>query len=57
VATVEELREHTKEFIAGYKCPPQYRLRARLSLSAAGKVLKRELRRRYTGAGSSPQQQ
>jgi acyl-CoA synthetase (AMP-forming)/AMP-acid ligase II len=50
VATAEELRDHTKEVLAGYKCPRTVDFVDALPLSAAGKVLKRELRSRYTGS-------
>jgi long-chain acyl-CoA synthetase len=40
----EQLRLHCREFIAGYKCPKSVEFRDELPLSAAGKVLKRELR-------------
>ncbi len=38
------LHAHCKNFIAGYKCPKSIEFREALPLSAAGKVLKRELR-------------
>jgi long-chain acyl-CoA synthetase len=41
----EQLRLYCREFIAGYKCPKSIEFRDALPLSAAGKVLKRELRR------------
>jgi long-chain acyl-CoA synthetase len=41
----EQLRQYCREFIAGYKCPKSIEFRDALPLSAAGKVLKRELRR------------
>jgi len=41
----EQLRLHCREFIAGYKCPKSVEFRTELPLSAAGKVLKRELRK------------
>jgi long-chain acyl-CoA synthetase len=41
----EQLRRHCREFIAGYKCPKSVEFRDELPLSAAGKVLKRELRK------------
>lgn len=41
----EQLRLHCREFIAGYKCPKTIEFRDELPLSAAGKVLKRELRK------------
>ncbi|PPA04370.1 fatty-acid--CoA ligase, partial [Pseudomonas sp. MWU12-2312b] len=40
----EQLRLYCREFIAGYKCPKSVEFRDELPLSAAGKVLKRELR-------------
>lgn len=43
--TLAELREHCRVAIAGYKCPRSLELVAALPLSAAGKVLKTELRR------------
>jgi len=47
-ATPEELMEHCKTLIAGYKCPRSVDISANpLPLSGAGKVLKRELRRPY----------
>lgn len=42
-----ELRDHCKEYIAGYKCPASVEFRDGLPLSAAGKLLKHELRRPY----------
>ncbi|MBB2497100.1 long-chain-fatty-acid--CoA ligase [Aquipseudomonas ullengensis] len=42
--SAEHLRAHCREHIAGYKCPKTLEFRAELPLSAAGKVLKRELR-------------
>ncbi|MFY0727274.1 acyl-CoA synthetase [Pseudomonas sp. NFX224] len=41
----EQLRLYCREFIAGYKCPKSIEFREALPLSAAGKVLKRELRK------------
>ncbi|ALC18706.1 long-chain-fatty-acid--CoA ligase [Streptomyces pristinaespiralis] len=43
-ATAEEIRDHTKSLIAGYKAPRSCEFVDELPLSAAGKVLKRELR-------------
>ena len=57
VVTPDELREHAKGFLAGYKCPRSFDFVDALPLSAAGKVLKRELRDRYTAADRSAQQQ
>ena len=42
--TTEELREHVKGLIAGYKAPRTVELRDALPISGAGKILKRELR-------------
>lgn len=45
---VEEIMEHCRELIAGYKCPRSVDFRDHpLPLSGAGKVLKRELREPY----------
>ncbi len=41
------LREHCKRFIAGYKCPKSIEFREAMPLSAAGKILKRDLRTPY----------
>jgi acyl-CoA synthetase (AMP-forming)/AMP-acid ligase II len=46
-ASPEELREHAKRHIAGYKAPRSVELVDSLPMSAAGKVLKRELRLSY----------
>ncbi|MCU1763058.1 long-chain fatty acid--CoA ligase [Pseudomonas sp. 14P_8.1_Bac3] len=40
-----QLRAYCRDFIAGYKCPKSIEFRDTLPLSAAGKVLKRELRK------------
>ena len=45
--TLEELRDHCKERIAGYKSPRSMEVVDALPLSGAGKVLKRELRERH----------
>jgi len=42
--TADELREHVKGLIAGYKAPRTVELRDALPISGAGKILKRELR-------------
>lgn len=42
--SLEELRHHCKAAMAGYKCPRSLELREALPLSAAGKVLKAQLR-------------
>ncbi|MEO6081945.1 MAG: fatty-acid--CoA ligase, partial [Umezawaea sp.] len=44
-ATADELREHCKQHIAGYKSPRSVTFVDALPVSGAGKVLKRELRR------------
>jgi acyl-CoA synthetase (AMP-forming)/AMP-acid ligase II len=49
--TIEELREHCKQHIAGYKAPRSVEFVDSLPLSGAGKVLKRELRARYWASG------
>ncbi|WP_454629913.1 acyl-CoA synthetase [Bradyrhizobium cenepequi] len=46
-ATVVELRDHCRKFIAGYKCPASVEFRDALPLSGAGKLLKHELRASY----------
>ena len=46
--TEDELKDHARLTLAGYKVPKTIELRDEpLPLSAAGKVLKRELRRPY----------
>jgi long-chain acyl-CoA synthetase len=40
----ERLRAHCRQFIAGYKCPKSVEFRDAMPLSAAGKILKRDLR-------------
>jgi len=47
VTSLEELREHCRGFIAGYKCPVSVEFRDALPLSAAGKLLKHVLRAPY----------
>jgi acyl-CoA synthetase (AMP-forming)/AMP-acid ligase II len=42
-----ELREHTKTLIAGYKAPRSMEIAEALPISGTGKVLKRELRKKY----------
>jgi long-chain acyl-CoA synthetase len=46
-ATAAELRDHCREYIAGYKCPASFEFREALPLSGAGKLLKHELRAPY----------
>jgi acyl-CoA synthetase (AMP-forming)/AMP-acid ligase II len=45
----EEIREHTKTLIAGYKAPRSIEVVDTLPVSGAGKILKRELRKQYWG--------
>lgn len=47
MATAEELREHCKELVAGYKAPRTVEFVTELPISPAGKVNKRELREPY----------
>ena len=46
-ATAEEIREHCKTLIGGYKCPRSVEFVAALPVTGAGKVLKRTLREPY----------
>jgi len=46
-ATADEIREHCRTLIAGYKAPRSCEFVDALPLSAAGKVLKTELRKPY----------
>jgi acyl-CoA synthetase (AMP-forming)/AMP-acid ligase II len=46
-ATAEEIREHAKASVAGYKAPRTVEFVDGLPVSPTGKVLKRELRERY----------
>ncbi|WP_432167038.1 acyl-CoA synthetase [Streptomyces sp. bgisy031] len=48
-ATADEIRAHTKNLIAGYKAPRSVEFTEALPVSAAGKVLKSELRDRAVG--------
>ncbi|MDN5914605.1 MAG: long-chain fatty acid--CoA ligase [Pseudonocardia sp.] len=50
-ATVEEIREHAKATIAGYKAPRTVEFVDALPATSTGKVLKRELRARAAGTG------
>lgn len=43
----DELGEHCKQLIAGYKCPRSFDFVDELPLSGPGKVLKADLRKRY----------
>ncbi|MDH0636110.1 long-chain fatty acid--CoA ligase [Pseudomonas sp. GD03860] len=49
-----QLREHCRQFIAGYKCPKSVEFRQQLPLSAAGKVLKRVLREPFAAGHPTP---
>lgn len=49
--TADELREHCKTIIAGYKTPRSIEFVDELPLSGAGKVLKRDLRAKYWPTG------
>ena len=42
--TAEELREHTRTYVAGYKAPRTFEFLPALPMSGAGKILKRDLR-------------
>lgn len=47
-ATKEEIINHCKEYIAGYKCPKSVKFRTEpFPISGAGKLLKREVRKEY----------
>jgi acyl-CoA synthetase (AMP-forming)/AMP-acid ligase II len=50
--TADELRTHCRSSIAGYKVPRTVEFVDRLPLSAAGKILKKDLRERYWSAES-----
>lgn len=43
----QDIREHAKKFIAGYKAPRSVDFVEVLPMSAAGKILKRELRKQF----------
>jgi acyl-CoA synthetase (AMP-forming)/AMP-acid ligase II len=47
VITLPELRKFCKQHIAGYKCPRSFEFVDSLPISAAGKILKTELRKPY----------
>ncbi len=48
-ATPEELLAYMRDHLAGYKVPKTVEVLDALPISAAGKILKRELRARFTG--------
>ncbi|QCB49647.1 long-chain-fatty-acid--CoA ligase [Rhodococcus sp. PAMC28707] len=55
--SVEELREHTRSYVAGYKTPRTIEFVTALPMSGAGKIMKRELRTAHeskTGLEVSP---
>ena len=45
--TVSDLRKFCKQHIAGYKCPRSFEFMDSLPISAAGKILKTQLRKPY----------
>jgi long-chain acyl-CoA synthetase len=47
---IEKLSQHCRGLISAYKVPKRIEIRSTLPLSAAGKVLKRELRDPYWAA-------
>jgi acyl-CoA synthetase (AMP-forming)/AMP-acid ligase II len=49
-ATAKDLSQRLRTRLAGYKCPKTIFLCDQLPKSGAGKILKKELRRRYAGA-------
>jgi acyl-CoA synthetase (AMP-forming)/AMP-acid ligase II len=51
IVSHEELREHCKTLVAGYKAPRSSEFVDAMPLSGAGKILKRELRAKYWPAG------
>jgi acyl-CoA synthetase (AMP-forming)/AMP-acid ligase II len=48
-ATQDQLRDHCKTLIAGYKAPRSVDFVDALPMSGAGKILKRDLRKQYSG--------
>jgi long-chain acyl-CoA synthetase len=46
-ASEDELRAHCRSRLAGYKCPKTLEFRTAMPLSAAGKVVKAQLREPY----------
>jgi acyl-CoA synthetase (AMP-forming)/AMP-acid ligase II len=52
--SLEELREHTKQHIAGYKVPRSLETIDEFPISGAGKILKRDLRDRRSMAAAVP---
>ncbi|MGW5111375.1 acyl-CoA synthetase [Nocardia sp. NPDC004123] len=47
--TPAEIRDHTRQLIAGYKAPRSVEIVDAMPVSGAGKILKRDLRERYWG--------
>jgi long-chain acyl-CoA synthetase len=53
--TADELQAHCRNLIAGYKIPRSIEFtREPLPVSGVGKILKRELRKKYLGAAQAP---
>ncbi len=46
-ATKEELIAHCKEHLAGYKCPKEIDFFDRLSTTAVGKILRKDMKKKY----------
>jgi acyl-CoA synthetase (AMP-forming)/AMP-acid ligase II len=51
--TTEEIRAHGKKLIAGYQAPRSVEFVDAMPMSGAGKILKRDLRKRYWGEDQS----
>jgi acyl-CoA synthetase (AMP-forming)/AMP-acid ligase II len=51
--TTEEIRAHGKKLIAGYQAPRSVEFVDAMPMSGAGKILKRDLRKRYWGDDQS----
>ena len=45
--TLDELKTHCKDLIAGYKCPRRLEIKDKLPISGAGKILKHEIRKEF----------
>jgi acyl-CoA synthetase (AMP-forming)/AMP-acid ligase II len=50
ITPTDDLREHVKGLIAGYKAPRSMEFRDALPISGAGKILKRDLRAEHWSA-------
>ena len=48
--TLDELREHCRADLAGYKCPTSLSIVDEMPMSGAGKILKRTLRQQFAAA-------